>query len=258
MELNFKKGENMRKHLINLIILSLVTMLIITSTSVAYTPITNTCIGCHDGSIAQYKRPHNDTVMCEKCHTTDIHNMKYIQPNGSLGDKSTSATCIDCHIRGVSGFNSTIIPDTKHSSKLGNGSIWGDYWGFDRNNISCLYCHGDTKHDIIAYGKIKNLTDDSTNIRNGSINGSNWCADCHYNDIANKNYRGDLWNPVPPLINIKNTEKWVNHINYVDNLNYGDIRCRSCHSIIGISETSREYVHSIGGACVDCHKSILN
>ena len=115
----------------------------------AYTSITDTCIGCHDGSIASYKRPHNGTIMCERCHATDIHRMKYIQPNGTLGDRPTSATCIDCHETGVPGFNSPIIPNTKHSSRINNGSIWGSYWSSERNNISCLYCHGDTKHDYL-------------------------------------------------------------------------------------------------------------
>ena len=223
--------------------------------SVTYTPYTNTCVGCHDGSIAQYKRPHNDTVMCEKCHNTDVHNMKYIQPNGTLGDKSTAATCIDCHEKGVSGFNSPIIPNTKHSSKIGNGSIWGTYWGNDRNNISCLYCHGNTKHDTIALGKIKNLTDDPTNIRNGSISITTWCADCHYNSSANNFYRGDLWSPTPPLINVQNTAKWVNHTNYIND-DVGDIKCRTCHINGGQIEFSNQYVHSIGGMCVDCHASV--
>lgn len=222
-----------------------------------YTPYTNICIGCHDGYIAQYKRPHNDTVMCEQCHTTDIHNMKYIQPNGTLGDKSTSATCIDCHEVGVPGFNNTpMIPNLRHSSKINNGSVWGSYWTNERNNISCIYCHGDTKHDIIALGKINNLTDDITNIRNGSINDTTWCVDCHYNNITNNYYKGDLWNPNPPLINIKNTDKWVDHTNYLDNLNYGDIRCRSCHVNNGLIEYSSQYVHSIGGMCIDCHVSV--
>src|SRR3972149_3303605 len=181
--------------------------------SVTYTPYTNTCVGCHDGSIAQYKRPHNDTVMCEKCHNTDVHNMKYIQPNGTLGDKSTAATCIDCHEKGVSGFNSPIIPNTKHN--------------------------------ITALGKIKNLTDDPTNIRNGSISITTWCADCHYNGLVNNFYRGDLWSPAPPLINVQNTEKWVNHTNYLND-EFGDIKCRTCHINGGQIEFSNQYVHSIG------------
>ena len=104
---------------------------------ITYTPTTNKCISCHDGVIAPYKRPHNDTVMCENCHGTEAHNIRFIQPDGTLAnDKSTAATCIDCHETGVSGFNSPLIPNMKHSSKIDNGSIWGSYWSSERNSIS--------------------------------------------------------------------------------------------------------------------------
>lgn len=229
--------------------------------SLGYTPITNKCTGCHDGSIAEYKRPHNDTVLCEHCHATDVHRMNYIQPDGTSGNKSTAATCIDCHEVGVPGFNAPIIPKLKHSSKIDNGSIWGSYWSSERNYTSCLYCHGNIKHDIIALGKITNLTGDVTNERNGSLNRTTWCADCHYNDSINNYYKGYLWDPVPPLITIKNTanNRWINHTNFLNN-DYGDARCKSCHPINGTyPEISSKYVHSISGvstdACLDCHWS---
>jgi len=225
----------------------------------AYSPVTNKCTGCHDGSIAECKHPHNDTVQCEQCHTTDVHRMKYIQPDGTSGNKSTAATCIDCHEAGVTGFNAPMTPEFKHSSKIDNGSIWGSYWSSERNNISCLYCHGNTKHDIIALGKIINLIDDITNERNGSINRTTWCADCHYNNSINNYYRGYLWDPVPPLTTIKNTanDRWINHTNSLIS-DYGDARCKSCHPINGTyPEFSSNYVHSISGvsgdSCLDCH-----
>lgn len=243
-------------------VLILLLLLILIPGSLAYTPITDKCVGCHDGSIAGYKRPHNNTVMCEQCHTQGMHSgYSYIQPDGTLtNNKSTAATCIDCHETGVPGFsNAPIIPNLKHGSKINNGSIWGSYWSSDRNSISCLYCHGNTKHDIIALGNIKNLTNDTTNMRNASISGTTWCIDCHYNGTEDIYYKGDLWNPTPPLITIKNTanDKWVDHISYLKG-EYNDSKCKSCHPINGVyPDLSSKYVHSIGGisgdACIECH-----
>ncbi len=235
-----------------------------------YTPTTNACIPCHDGVNAPFKRPHNDTVMCENCHGTNAHNMRFIQPDGTLGtNKSTAATCIDCHETGVPGFNSPIISNMKHSSKIDNGSVWGSYWSSERNNISCIYCHGNTKHDTIALGKIINLTDDVTNERNGSISITTWCADCHYNNTINHNYKGYLWNPVPPLITINNTNdnnRWIDHTNSNSlNGSYSDAICNSCHPINGTYPNfSSRYVHSITHlnyteeVCRNCHGITVN
>lgn len=247
------------------IVFSICEIIIISMLSIqisgAYSPMTNKCTGCHDGSIAEYKTPHNNSVPCEQCHTKNLHNMKFIQPDGNSGNKSTASTCIDCHENGVPGFNAPIIPSLKHSSRVNNGSIWGSYWSLERNGISCLYCHGNTKHDVIALGKIWNLTEDITNERNGPLNRTTWCADCHYNDTANRYYRGYLWNPEPPLINIRNTanNKWIDHTNSLKG-DYRDARCKTCHPINGTySELSGNYVHSISGvsgeACLDCHAS---
>ena len=138
-----------------IVVVLIFSMILLANTSVlAYSPLTNKCIGCHDGSIAAHKYPHNDTVACEQCHSTDVHEMSYIQADGTFGkNKSTAATCIDCHERGVPGFNPPKIPNMKHSSNINNGSIWGSYWSFEGNNISCIYCHGNTKHDTIALGR---------------------------------------------------------------------------------------------------------
>src|SRR5512139_2917353 len=57
-----------------------------------YSPVTNKCISCHndagypvdtnnDSVSAPYKRPHNNTIMCEFCHGPDLHNISFIQPN---------------------------------------------------------------------------------------------------------------------------------------------------------------------------------
>src|SRR3989337_501867 len=90
----------------------------------SYTNVTKTCISCHNdtgipftdtdmnGVAAPYKRPHNNSMMCELCHGSHPHNLTYIQPNGSMGGKNTAATCPDCHQTGLTGFTSApIIPD---------------------------------------------------------------------------------------------------------------------------------------------------
>ncbi len=236
-----------------------------------YTPVTNTCISCHNdtgfpldtdmnGVATPYKRPHNNSVMCEQCHGTNPHNVTYIQPDGSLGNRSTAATCLDCHQTGLPGFTSApIIPDPlKHSSNIANGSIWGTYWASEL--FSCIYCHGDTKHDIIALGKIDTLRQDTNNTKNGSLTATTWCADCHYSG-SNTNYLGNSWSPAPPTITSDNTGKprWVNHSGYLTG-GYKDSICKSCHTMNGTySATSLNYSHSLdeGRAgnpnCIECH-----
>lgn len=235
-------------------------ILLFSQIGLAYTPLTDKCVGCHEGTIASYRRPHNDTIMCEQCHTQGIHTgYSYIQPDGTFtNNKSTAATCVDCHEIGVPGFNAPIIPNMKHSSNINNGSIWGNYWNSEKAN-SCKYCHGNTMHDMIALGKIYNLTDDPTNLKKGAVDTTTWCADCHYNGTANSYYNGDLWSPIPPLIDTKNTnnDAWIDHNSYLTT-GYNDIVCKSCHSMIGeYAITSANYTHSIGevsgDACIECH-----
>ncbi len=232
-----------------------------------YTPITNKCVDCHDGYTAPYKRPHNDTVMCEQCHTTHVHGIGYIQPDGSLGyDNSTAATCADCHEAAVPGFISPAIPDIKHSSKISNGSIWGSFWS-SRKGASCIFCHGDAKHAVKGLGKINDLTNDATNIRNGSVSATTWCGDCHYNDPINGNYKGYLWNPAPPLITSNNTDnsEWINHTSVLMG-NFSDARCISCHPLNGTyPDVSGIYVHSIThpsynteAECRNCHGNTVD
>src|SRR5512139_2095816 len=78
------------KSLFSIIIVG-ATLLLISATIVifsgfesGYTPLTNKCISCHndtgylndtdmDGVFAPYKRPHNNTIMCEICHGPDPH-----------------------------------------------------------------------------------------------------------------------------------------------------------------------------------------
>ena len=269
----------------------LLTLAVFTGIESGYTPITKKCIMCHndttypedtdsDGYTAPYKRPHNNTVMCESCHTVGLHNVKYIQPDGTFGPKETAAKCPDCHQAYINNSNFTtarIIPIVlKHSSDISNGSIWGSYWTSAAD--ACIYCHGDTKHNINGLGKIRQSLLDANNTRNAILTDTAWCANCHYND-SNQNYIGTLnisggptyvlitggasytFNPVPPLITVNNsnTSGWVNHSSYVAG-GYKDINCTACHSLIGNYEpTSLNYSHSlnagVGGGpdCIYCH-----
>lgn len=82
-----------------------------------YTPLTNKCISCHNDTgypvdtdnnsvSAPYKRPHNNAIMCELCHGPDLHNISFIQPNGTYGQRSASAGCPDCHLTKIQNFTS--------------------------------------------------------------------------------------------------------------------------------------------------------
>ncbi|MCX9073273.1 MAG: hypothetical protein OIN88_01235, partial [Candidatus Methanoperedens sp.] len=251
-------------------------------TQAGYTGVTVACISCHndtdypndtnsDGIAAPYKRPHNDTVMCEDCHSSDPHNMTYLQPDGTYGNRSSAVTCPDCHQAGIPGFSKVapLIPDPlKHSSNPANGSLWNStsipYWTSEKD--SCIYCHGDTKHSSNALGKISSLLADPNNTRTGSLNTTTWCADCHLN-VSNPNYITIIsgpepqFSPLPPLITFDNTGKsrWVNHSGYLIN-GYKDSNCRSCHALNGsYLPTSLNYTHSLDQGiagnpnCIECH-----
>ncbi len=241
-----------------------------------YTPITDKCILCHndtgypadtnnDSISAPYKRPHNNTIMCEACHTEDLHNIVYIQGHGTYGLSGGAATCLNCHQEKINNSNFTnapIIPALKHSSNPNNGTTWGTYWNSSQNAAaSCYYCHGDTKHNVTAIGGVTYLLSDPNNIRNGSLYNTTWCADCHLNDSINPNYRGDMWSPAPPLITVNNTGKagWINHSTFLTG-GYTDSICKPCHALNGTyAPTSLNYSHSLdvglngGKDCIACH-----
>ncbi|MDD5615883.1 MAG: S-layer protein domain-containing protein [Candidatus Methanoperedens sp.] len=241
-----------------------------------YTPITDKCILCHndtgypadtnnDSISAPYKRPHNNTIMCEACHTEDLHNIVYIQGHGTYGLSGGAATCLNCHQEKINNSNFTnapIIPALKHSSNPNNGTTWGTYWNSSQNAAaSCYYCHGDTKHNVTAIGGVTYLLSDPNNIRNGSLSSTTWCADCHLNGSINPNYRGDMWSPAPPLITVNNTGKagWINHSTFLTGGSKDSV-CKTCHALNGTyAPTSLNYSHSLdvglngGKDCIACH-----
>ncbi|MFZ2410304.1 MAG: hypothetical protein WAW23_01910, partial [Candidatus Methanoperedens sp.] len=71
--------------------------------------------------------------------------------------------------------------------------------------------------------------------------------------------KGNLWNPVPPVITVNNTGKarWDNHSGYFGS-GYNDSVCEGCHALVGsFSETTLNYSHSLneGGGGLDCVSS---
>lgn len=225
-------------------------------------PSTAYCQNCHAD-----KQKHNNSQDCSRCHINStssdtIHPIKYIQTGGSYASTSTqAANCTNCHQdTGLSGFSAPIVPNTlKHSSNFSNGTIWGTFWTSEEG--ACYYCHSNTKHNATALGRINALLADSNNTGNGSLTTTTWCADCHYNDSVNINYKGNQWSPNPPVITVNNTgnSNWVNHSSFLSG-GYRDNDCKACHALNGTySSTSLNYSHSLnegvaGGAnCIACH-----
>ena len=228
-------------------------------------PNSTYCQLCH-----AEKQKHNGTQDCTLCHINTssndtIHPIKYLQTNGGFITSNTSAVnCSNCHQdAGLAGFGSApMIPNPlKHSSNISNGTIWGAYWNWSQSSSSsCYYCHNNTKHNSTALGKISAILN-SYNVRNGSLATTQWCADCHYNDSANTDFKGSLWNPDPPYISYDNTFKsgWIDHSSYFSS-GYNDSACNSCHALNGsYASTSLNYSHSLdpgmggGPNCIICH-----
>ncbi|HYN44366.1 MAG TPA: CxxxxCH/CxxCH domain-containing protein, partial [Candidatus Limnocylindrales bacterium] len=220
-------------------------------------PNTTFCQNCH-----AIKQKHNNTQDCSKCHintasSDTIHPIKFIQANGSFAaTRTAAANCTNCHQAKLTGFTTApIIPDPlKHSANITNGTIWGIFWTSESG--SCYYCHNDTKHNATALGKVNALYN-TNNVKNGSLTTTGWCADCHYNASINTNYKGNQWNPVPPLVNVDNTGKvrWFNHSDSLAS-GYNDSVCTACHSLNGsYSSTTLNYSHSLdeGKGCTGCH-----
>jgi hypothetical protein len=240
-----------------------------TLTSPAFSlPNSSFCETCHGptGSAAiKDKEKHNGTVECSQCHmnsSRNIHPVQYLQQDTSSWNtsKTNAVNCKNCHEEGFS--NAPVIPDpSRHSNNLSNGSLWNNtpYW--TSGSGSCYYCHNNTNHNSTALGTISSLLTDLNNTRKGQLTTTTWCADCHYNDALNTNYKGDLWNPIPPLVTVNNTDKvyWLNHTDYLS-AGFEDSVCESCHAINSNSSLdSMNYSHSLNGGtnggpdCISCH-----
>ncbi len=124
------------------------------------------CQTCHPS-----KADHNGRVTCIQCHTTngntrrDIHGIRFItstvtQPGGTwLSDRTGAATCETCHQGAgltVDGFGvAPKVPEPVQHSNDNGGRKWGTYWTTDGG--ACTYCHGDTRHQEQALGKVEQV-----------------------------------------------------------------------------------------------------
>ncbi|HLB71233.1 MAG TPA: cytochrome c3 family protein, partial [Candidatus Methanoperedens sp.] len=249
-----------------------------------YSPVTKACILCHndttypndtdgDGRAAPFKRPHNDTIMCEKCHLTNPHTVAFIQPDGSYGIRSTAASCPECHQAGIPAQNNNnfttapiIFSPLRHSSNILNGSVWGNYWAGATPKTACYYCHGDL-HTTRPLGRILSWYPNYQLY--GSIGTNLTCAGCHYKGSPNYSQMRDAFAsaglPQPP--EITNGTNWngidLKYYNHTLD-SYNDQTCRTCHGAL-LSENANigEFVHNVaegpsGEECLSCHISRQN
>ncbi len=260
-------------------IVALAAMLsIFTGNEQNYTPVTITCISCHndtgypndtslDGRFAPYERPHNNTVWCEYCHLKNPHTIVFIQPNGSYSARSTAASCPECHQAGVPNPNFTSAPritsPLRHSSNILNGSVWGNYWMNTEPKTACMYCHGNTLHNTTPFGRILAWSPAYQKYR--PIGANFTCADCHYKGDANWSQMNLTFTSaglkIPP--EITNGTTWKGFPGYFNHTldNYTDGSCRQCHGLLLSTNASMsEFIHNVDAgsleACTSCHSAV--
>jgi hypothetical protein len=251
------------------------------SEGTGYSNTTQKCISCHndstypndtdgDGVAAPYKRPHNDVVLCESCHRSDPHQIAFIQPDGKYGDKSTAASCPECHQKGIPVANNTnftaafmIYPQLSHSSNIQNGSAFGNYWTNTTTKSACIFCHNKTLHNVTALGRILDFSPDY--VINTSIGANFTCSICHYKgdpkwDLMNATF-GNAGLETPP--EITNGTNWNGRfLNYFNHsiVDYTDETCTHCHGrLLSNNATMSEFLHNVAfadsTACIGCHTS---
>lgn len=222
------------------------------------------CVGCHTT-----RENHATTVQCVSCHvdstaTRDkVHPVKYINASAGFATSNTTAVnCTNCHQQNVTGFSAApMVPfPLNHSDDPLAGGKWDSYWDNTSQLSSCIYCHGDTKHNNDSLGRISSIA--SGDVINGTINGSgNWCAGCHvqtdsdYNKMV-ANYTNVT---VPPEITGNGTyganssnSAFFSHSGWS---NYSDAYCLDCHGNYVTGSTMDEFMHdvSVGEGCSNCH-----
>ena len=244
-----------------------------------YSPVANKCISCHndtgypvdtnlDGVAAPYKRPHNDTVMCESCHLTNPHNVVFVQPDGNYGTRLSAASCPECHQGTVPNANFTRAPiisnPLRHSSNILNGSSWGNYWTNASPKTACLYCHGITLHNISPIGRMLDWSPDYKMY--GDIGANFTCSGCHYKGDANWSQMNLTFAsaglPTPPEITNGTNWNGTSHKYYNHSLDvYDDQKCKLCHGmLLSANANMSEFLHNVaegagGEECLACHTS---
>lgn len=233
-------------------------------------PTSTTCLGCHGpGGTASIKdkSKHNSSVNCSVCHLNtgkDIHPIKYLQNGGSFGiNKLQGVTCDGCHQNGL--YGSPAIGKLQHADNPWNGSLWNAgrpsiFWNNNSIGTACIYCHGDSKHNITALGKLVGFK--GSNIVN--VFGT-WCGTCHYRGNSLFSTMLGVMGPlVPPEISkdptygsyaqARDGTQYFNH----SLATYSDNRCGDCH-YSGPPSNLTQLMHDTrvgGSSCRGCHPTV--
>ena len=251
-------------------------------------PSSQVCLNCHgpdNDNYATYtpitgsKQRHSETLNCTECHlheARDIHGVKYLQKDDTYNtSNNTAVDCIRCHndknpLNNISMFRPLVPTNNNvnfaHSEDPDNGSRWNETSYWDSAESACDYCHGDTKHNGSALGPIEDIRvyEGVTQQLNTSIDSNDWwCGGCHYEKADN--YKGWLWDPIPPTIVTNNANnstayddssiEWFNH----SISSYDDMICAACHgSLLSNNSTTKELAHNaavgaFGPDCISCH-----
>jgi len=249
----------------------------ITGTSNTYTDYQQ-CTFCHNA----YNR-HNDSVSCTVCHSQDAHAIKVLAQNATYVTGRANpvrGNCTNCHQNpafqgnlesqpkagNYSGRNPPLVPaPLNHSINSYSGALWNGaqpaYWDNTSQLNACNYCHGSVLHNSSALGNINKIK--GTNNLNQSLEGSSWCANCHYKNAPD--YAGNQLVPQPPeMLNLNGlvpatASDGTLFFNHSGLSNFNDSNCKGCHgsALSGYSETSLNLSHSVseggGDNCIDCH-----
>jgi hypothetical protein len=223
-------------------------------------------------------------VNCTLCHSQDAHNISFFNTTGAYTKTiSQAGNCTTCHQNGLSTFN-TLKTNSKvtytgsdppqipvklnHSENSSAGTLWNETtpgyngpWsvnGAGSNLVACNYCHGDTKHNASALGRVAQALG-GNNILNGTINStSKWCGACHYPGNADYNSMMTAFDDAglerPPDNTNESGAAFFNHSATLQS-DDSDEKCQSCHgNLLSASAKMDEFVHNVGegGGSPDC------
>ncbi|MBI4344667.1 MAG: hypothetical protein HY555_03670 [Euryarchaeota archaeon] len=128
-------------------------------------------------------------------------------------------------------------------------------------SLSCHYCHGNTKHNASALGRVA-VAYKGTNYINGTINSTSfWCGACHY--PSNPYYTNmtnrlliDTGSIPPDNTNYSTAQGGFNHSDTLAASSSDDV-CKGCHGGLVKGNYMTEFKHNVqvGQACTGCHFS---
>ncbi|MHC4808259.1 MAG: hypothetical protein ACYTBX_18660, partial [Planctomycetota bacterium] len=235
------------------------------------------CQVCHSP-----RTEHNNQVECRTCHTGDAHAIKFLSTSGTFTtDRGQAVNCPDCHqfnnldsFLDSQGLTAPKVPmKFNHSEDPNAGQLWNETtpgyfgpWnvnGAGSNLPACLYCHGNTKHDSVALGRV-NAALGGGNIIDGTISSTSmWCGSCHYppNPFYNDMMAAfdDAGLERPPDNTNEAGPRFFDHTSILAG-DASDAVCRGCHGAL-LSPTAKmtEFEHNVavgaggGPDCISCH-----